>query len=186
MSRIEAPSYHVIERCGSVEVREYGPALLAEVEVMGEREKAINAGFRALADYIFGNNQPRKAIAMTAPVAQQKGETIAMTAPVSQTKEGNLWKVSFTMPSAYNLENLPKPNNPGVKIISRPAYRAVVIKFSGFWTKNNLRKHLAQLEDHVKANRLKIAHEPIYLFYNPPWTLPFLRRNEISYALETA
>jgi effector-binding domain-containing protein len=170
MSQIEMLSYKIIQRSGSIEVREYSTALLAEVDVMGEREKAINAGFRVLADYIFGNNQPRK--------------SIAMTAPVSQTQEGNLWKVTFTMPSVYNLENLPKPNNPGVKIISRPPYRAVVIKFSGFWTKNNLQKHLAQLENYVKSNQLKTIGESVYLFYNPPWTLPFLRRNEISYRME--
>ena len=92
MAKIETPSYQVIQRVDKMEVRDYVPTIEAEVEVEGERGKAIYAGFRMLADYIFGNNGPKQSIAMTAPVSQQKGEKIAMTAPVSQTQDGNLWR----------------------------------------------------------------------------------------------
>ncbi|MEI8344587.1 MAG: heme-binding protein [Candidatus Omnitrophota bacterium] len=183
MGRIEMPSYKVIRRSGPIEVRGYSPVLSAEVEVDGERSKAINAGFRLLADYIFGNNEPKKAIAMTAPVIQQKGQKIAMTAPVVQSKAGQLWKVRFTMPSCYTPESLPKPNNPRIRIVPMPVWRAVVLRFSGSWTEGNWRKHLSRLDAFVKKEGLVVGGEPVYLFYNPPWTLPFLRRNEISYTL---
>ncbi len=186
MSEIEMPSYRVIQKEKAIEIREYSPTICAEVTVSGERSKAINAGFRLLADYIFGNNAPKKAIAMTAPVAQQKSETISMTAPVTQTKNGDDWKVQFTMPSAYTLETLPKPNNPEVKIISKPSYRVAVIQFSGFWSEGSLKKQSAKLEDYAKTNNLKLTGNPTYAFYNPPWTLPFFRRNEIFYELKTS
>ena len=185
MAKIETPPYQVIQSSEKIEVREYGPMIVAEVEVAGERSKAINAGFRILADYIFGNNAPGQSIAMTAPVIQQKGAKIAMTAPVSQTQSGDLWKVRFTMPSSYTLETLPKPNNPAIKIISIPGHRTVAIRFSGFWTDRNLRKNLEKLDAFIQDRGLNTMGDPIYAFYNPPWTLPFFRRNEVLYNLQS-
>ena len=183
MAKIETPPYQVVQSAEKIEVREYAPMIVAEVEVAGERSKAVNAGFRILADYIFGNNAPGQSIAMTAPVIQQKGAKIAMTAPVSQTQAGDLWKVRFTMPSSYTLETLPKPNNPAIKIIATPGHRTVAIRFSGFWTDRNLRKNLEKLDAFIKARGLKTVGDPVYAFYNPPWTLPFFRRNEVLYDL---
>jgi effector-binding domain-containing protein len=184
MAKIETPPYQVIQSAEKIEVREYAPMIVAEVEVAGKRSKAINAGFRILADYIFGNNAPGQNIAMTAPVIQQKGEKIAMTAPVSQTQAGDLWKVRFTMPSSYTRETLPKPNNPAIKIIATPGHRTVGIRFSGFWTDRNLRKNLEKLDAFIQAQGLKTSGDPAYAFYNPPWTLPFFRHNEILYDLQ--
>jgi len=183
MSSTEIPAYKVIVKSKSIEVREYAPLIQAEVTVAGERKAAINAGFRLLADYIFGNNEPKKSIAMTAPVTQQKGAQIAMTAPVTQIKEGDVWRVQFTMPSSYSLETLPKPNNTEVKIISKPACRTVSITFSGFWSNRNMKKNSAELEHYIKTHEIKTEGEATYSFYNPPWTLPFFRRNEISYKI---
>ena len=184
MADIEIPKYKIIEASGSIEIREYEPSLLAEVEVEGERKEAINNGFRILADYIFGNNLSQQKIAMTAPVTQKSGEKIAMTAPVNQTQEGDLWKIQFTMPSSYTIDNLPKPNNAKVKIIEAPKRRCVAIRFSGFWWDRKLKKKLHELEAFLDDKKLKVIGEPIYAFYNPPWTLPFLRRNEIQYYLQ--
>lgn len=131
MSLVEQPSYTVIRSLGDVEVRDYPPMIVAEVEVSGERKRAINAGFRMIADYIFGNNSPSKKIPMTAPVTQQAGENIAMTAPVSQQSAGGAWRVRFVMPSGYTLETLPTPNNAAVKLVVVPAERFAVIRFSG-------------------------------------------------------
>ncbi len=184
MAKIETPPYQVIQSAEKIEVREYSPMIVAEVEVAGERSKAINTGFRILADYIFGNNAPGQRITMTAPVIQQKGAKIAMTAPVSQTQDGDLWKVRFTMPSSYTLETLPKPNNPAIKIIATPGHRTVGIRFSGFWTDRNLRKNLEKLDTFIQTQGLKTAGNPVYAFYNPPWTLPFFRHNEVLYNLQ--
>jgi hypothetical protein len=161
--------------------------VVAQVEMHGERDKAINSGFRAIADYIFGNNSPGEKIAMTTPVTQQKArQKIPMTAPVTQQAEGDLWRARFYMPSSYSLETLPKPNNPQVQLQVVPPQKVAVLRFSGRWTEANLQEHVEALRTYVKGDGLVTAGEPIMAFYNPPWTLPFLRRNEIMLALADA
>jgi effector-binding domain-containing protein len=184
MSLVEQPAYTVVQSFGDVEVRDYPAMIVAEVEVAGERKSAINAGFRLIADYIFGNNSPATKIPMTAPVTQQVGEEIAMTAPVSQQSVGGLWTVRFVMPSRYSLEALPKPNNPSVKLVSLPAERFAAIRFSGLADDEALARYKQRLLNRISEERLATEGEAIMAFYNPPWTLPFLRRNEILVKLK--
>ncbi|MEE3003182.1 MAG: heme-binding protein [Pseudomonadota bacterium] len=117
-------------------------------------------------------------IAMTAPVVQ-KSAKIKMTAPVSQKMSGNTWDISFVMPSEYTLETLPKPNNSMVKISKLPASTFAVISFSGFSSDTNISNNEKKLIMYLEQNKLQALSQPEYAFYNPPWTLPFLRRNEI-------
>jgi len=181
MSQVNEPKFKVIESHGNIDIRDYAPLLVAEVRVEGERKEAISKGFRMLADYIFGNNAPRQRISMTAPVTQQQGEKIAMTAPVIQqaSDHSGQWKVRFVMPAEYTLETLPMPNNSQVEVLSIPAKRYTVIRFSGLAGEESLKKHLEELVKYAKETNLKILGDPIFAFYNPPWTLPFLRRNEV-------
>lgn len=182
MSNVEHPDYQVIQASGDIEVRQYEPVIIAEVEVTGDRKDSINNGFRLLADYIFGNNTIDQDISMTAPVTQQAQEQntkIAMTAPVQQKANGNRWKISFIMPSEHSLESLPTPNNDVVKIKHVAAKKMVAIKFSGTSSDNNILKHEKQLLEFVDSNSLNVSGTPQYAFYNPPFTLPFLRRNEV-------
>jgi hypothetical protein len=97
MSRVEQPEYKIETSDGFIEMRSYGPMIVAEAAVEGERKAAINDGFRLIAAYIFAANKPNAMIAMTAPVQQQK-KTISMTAPVTQQGTGNAWTVRFVMP----------------------------------------------------------------------------------------
>lgn len=181
MSQVSEPKFKVIESPGNIEIRAYLPLLVAEVRVEGERKEAISKGFRMLADYIFGNNAPSQKISMTAPVTQQQREKIAMTAPVIQqaSDHSGQWKVRFVMPAEYTLETLPMPNNSQVEVLSIPAKRYAVIRFSGLAGEESLKKHLEELVKYAKETNLKILGGPIFAFYNPPWTLPFLRRNEV-------
>ena len=143
--------------------------ILAEVMVNGDRKEAIREGFRVIADYIFGNNSSSQKIAMTAPVQQQKA------------KDG--WTISFVMPSEYSLTSLPKPSGDKLWVREVPSAKYVVIRFSGTSRQANLKKHEAVLLDYVSAHRLKVLGSIKYAFYNPPWTLPFLRRNELMLQL---
>lgn len=179
MSKVEEPSYTVKFKENNIEIREYPKLLAAQVQVSGERYAAINDGFKILADFIFGNNKKNIKIQMTAPVSQTQNERIAMTAPVTQRKEGNSWKIQFIMPSIYTIETLPTPNNSLIKIIELEPKRYIVIRFSGMNTDNNLKSHLNELMNYIQQKDISIIGEPIYAFYNPPWTLPFLKRNEI-------
>ena len=177
------PKYSSIQKEGEVEIREYGPMIVAEADVTGERSAAINQGFRIIAGYIFGGNVPAEKIAMTAPVTQQRGESIAMTAPVTQQAEGVAWKVRFVMPGNYTLETLPKPTDERVKLISIPAKRFVVSQFSGSQNDANMKNHEATLLAYVTAHNLRTVGDPVYAFYDPPWILPFLKRNEVMIEL---
>ena len=193
MSNVEQPKYRVISEQGNIQIREYSPSIVAEVQVQGEREEAISQGFRLLADYIFGNNKVEQDIAMTAPVTQQSGQKIAMTAPVTQRSSQKIemtapvkqqgldgtWKVNFTMPSKYSMNTLPKPNNEKVTLHQVSSKKYIVIKFSGMGSNKNLASHEKELQEYISKNKIQTLSEPIYAFYNPPWTLAFLRHNEI-------
>ena len=179
MSNVEKPDYKVIQTERNIEIRQYEPMIIAEVEVDGKREDAIREGFRLIADYIFGNNTVQRDIAMTAPVQQQESQKIAMTAPVQQQSTGRSWQISFVMPSKYSMETLPEPKNDRVRLKGIMTKKFVVIKFSGTNSNENVTEHENQLMKYIESNQIKIIDSPKYAFYNAPWTLPFMRRNEV-------
>jgi len=179
MSNVEKPDYKVIQTERNIEIRQYEPMIIAEVEVDGKREDAIREGFRLIADYIFGNNTVQRDIAMTAPVQQQESQKIAMTAPVQQKSTGRSWQISFVMPSKYSMETLPEPKNDRVRLKEIMTKKFVVIKFSGTNSNENVTEHENQLMKYIESNQIKIIDSPKYAFYNAPWTLPFMRRNEV-------
>ncbi len=185
------PSWKSVKKDGAFEIRSYDPMIVAEVTTTGPRKEAINDGFRLLADYIFGNNISAQKMAMTVPVTQQHkndaSEKIKMTAPVTQqeTGEQDQWRVRFVMPAEFTMDTLPKPKDSRVKIISVPAYQTAVVVFSGLNSDSNLNTHQDQLMAWIKDNNLKIKPSvtPTFAYYNPPWTLPFMKRNEIMVTL---
>jgi SOUL heme-binding protein len=179
VSNVEQASYDVIETHGAIEIRDYAPMIVAEVNVSGDRETAIREGFRRIADYIFGNNTSSQKVAMTAPVIQQPGEKIAMTAPVTQQGSAGNWVVRFVMPSSYTMQTLPKPNNTTVLLKAVAGKRFAVIRFSGLARQSSLAARTSELEAFVVSSKLQAVSAPTYAFFNPPWTLPFLRRNEV-------
>ena len=179
LSDVEKPDYKVIQSEQNIEIRQYEPMIIAEVEVDGKREDAIGDGFRLLADYIFGNNTVQQVISMTAPVQQKENQKLAMTAPVQQQSTGKSWRMSFVMPSKYSMDSLPVPNNNRVRLKEILTKKFVVIEFSGTNSNENVIEHENQLMNYIEANQIKINGSPNYAFYNPPWSLPFLRRNEV-------
>ncbi|MCX7121759.1 MAG: heme-binding protein [Gammaproteobacteria bacterium] len=176
------PNYHVLKNDGDIQVRGYPALIVAQVEVSGKRAAAISAGFRLLADYIFGKNDGGRKIEMTAPVIQE-GSKIPMTAPVLQEKKNEQWVVRFIMPNSFTLQTLPKPNNKLISLIALPVKKYVAIRFSGMSTQANLDSHQKKLMAYISNHHLNTSGDPIYAFYNPPWILPFLRRNEIMIEL---
>jgi hypothetical protein len=176
---VEEPAFKLVEASGGFELRDYPPIIVAETAVTGEREPAISAGFRLIADYIFGNNTAAKEVAMTAPVSQQASQEIAMTAPVTQQGSGNSWTVNFIMPAEYTMETLPKPNNPAVTLRAVPGERVAVIRFSGTANEQMLADKTAELKAMMESRKLEATGPLRYAFYNPPWVLGPLRRNEV-------
>jgi len=122
---------------------------------------------------------------MTAPVAQQRaGEKIPMTAPVTQTQREGAWVVRFTMPHNYSLATLPKPNDSSVQLKNVPPHRVAVVRFSGWADQKDFDTKAAMLGDFIKSHSLRAAGPPSLAQYNPPWTLWFMRRNEVMIPLE--
>lgn len=178
---VETPPHKTVVRDGDYELRDYPALVVAEVTVDGEQKAAANKGFRLLAAYIFGANRKRQDIAMTAPVAQQPaGEAIAMTAPVAQVPgAAGTWVVRFTMPSQWSLQTLPVPNDPAVTLRNTEPARFAVLRFSGLAKPDDVRERSAELLAWAKARKLRVAGPASLAQYNPPWTLWFLRRNEV-------
>ncbi len=180
---IEEPKYSVVEKTPPFELRSYAPMILAEVQVDGDLDEASSQGFRLIAAYIFGQNQVSEKIAMTVPVAVEeqssKSTKIAMTAPVNIESNAGQWAVSFVMPSEYTMETLPKPLNSKVKIRQIPAVKRAVVTFSGFYNSQKVAEKTVELEEWMKTKNLQAIGVPKFARYNPPWSLPFMRRNEI-------
>lgn len=183
---VEEPKFTIVLHEGAYEIRDYQAAIAAEVTVTGDQKSAASKGFRLLAGYIFGGNRRRQSIAMTAPVAQQRaGEKIAMTAPVTQTPSEGAWVVRFTMPRGYSLETLPEPNNSKVTLRTIAAARFVVIRFSGLAGTASVEAKTVDLLDFARSHHLHTVGPASLAQYNPPWTLWFMRRNEVMIQLET-
>ncbi|MBW4056872.1 MAG: heme-binding protein [Proteobacteria bacterium] len=179
MATEEAP-YTIIKTDDIFELREYAPQVLAEIIVDGDLEGAGNKAFRPLFRYISGDNKSRGKIAMTSPVSQEHtGEKISMTAPVSQQSVQGKWAVSFMMPASYTMETLPTPDDPNIKLRQVPARRVAAVRYSGFWSEKKFLRYKQELENWITANNLKVIGEPVWARYNPPFTIWFLRRNEI-------
>jgi hypothetical protein len=179
----EEPKFSILEKTPPFELRSYAPMILAEVQVEGDLDEASSQGFRLIAAYIFGQNQVSEKIAMTAPVAVEeqlpKSAKIAMTAPVNIESNSGIWTVSFVMPSEYTMESLPKPLNSKVQLRQIPAVKRAVITFSGFYNESKVAERTLELEDWMRTKNLQAVGSPKFARYNPPWTLPFMRRNEI-------
>jgi hypothetical protein len=177
---LEEAKYTVILKDESFELRQYEPHLVAETVVDGDFDKAGNEGFRRLFKYISGENQNKRSIVMTAPVSQDAGsEKIAMTAPVSQERTDGRWRVAFVMPSEYTMDTLPQPVDPKVSLRHVPACRMAAITYSGTWSRERYDKHKALLEAFIRQRKWSPLGEPVLARYNSPFTLWFLRRNEV-------
>lgn len=190
---IEEPSYEVIESDGVFEIRRYAPMMIAETIVDGDMDEASNKGFRLIADFIFGNNQisgsdQKSKIAMTAPVTVEPlSSKIEMTAPVTiepQSTDFNLdsakrWRIHFVMPRTYTLESIPKPRNDAIKLRQIPEKYFVVHQYSWLNTSSRVHEKTEQALSWIKQKSLNMVGTPQLARYDPPWTLPMFKRNEI-------
>ena len=168
---VESPKYEVLRHDGGFELRRYGGYLTANVRVAAAGYgQAANAGFKPLADYIFGNNHTSDRIAMTAPVTSGMVccQKIAMTAPVTAVESKGDYVVSFTMPSGYTMENLPAPSNPRVSIESVAPGVVAVVRFSGYMNDESAGKAQNDLEAWIAEQGLSTVGEPVAAQYDAP------------------
>lgn len=180
----DEPAHTVVLRAGAFEIRDYDAMLMAEVDVgTTQMSRAGNAGFRPLADFIFGNNTAPQGgsgeIAMTTPVVQQRSEEIAMTSPVVQGREGETWRVGFVMPAEYTMETLPRPNNPNVQIREQAPRRMAIVRFNGGARESRFMAYEAELRAWLSEAGYEVRGEAVYARYDPPWIPTPFRRNEV-------
>jgi len=181
----ETSGCEVVLKDGRFEIRQYPDALVAETVVDAEYSKAGSVAFRRLAGYIFGGNKSRAQISMTTPVIQQKAsERIAMTAPVMQEKSGQGWRMTFVLPAKYTMETVPEPLDTQVVIRTQPGRKVAVIRYSGWLSEASMETNTAKLKGWIEQRWYKAASPPKLAAYDPPWTVPFLRRNEVQIDIE--
>ncbi|BBM85912.1 heme-binding protein [Candidatus Uabimicrobium amorphum] len=185
----ERPNYKVIQTYDHFELRHYPAHIVAETQVNASFDKAGNKAFRRLAGFISGANSKQQKIAMTAPVNQQasEGETIAMTAPVNQINIAkDKYMIEFIMPQKYTMETIPQPTNPKVKIRQIPAKIMAVRKYKGSWSQVKYNKNKEMLLTNVQQAKLEANGNPIFARYNSPFTIWFLRENEVLVEIKNA
>jgi hypothetical protein len=167
-TEIEEPRWGLLATLDGIEVRQYEPSVEAVTRLKSNRE--TTAGFRRLAGYIFGGNERSQSIAMTAPVQ----ETLGPGSPV----------MAFTMPADYAMEDLPAPADASVALREVPGRTVATIRFSGWATAARIARKQKQLLAVLERHGVTTIGVPALNQYNPPWTAPFLRRNEIAVEVE--
>ena len=191
ISNVEEAAYTVAIKDGDFELRDYQPMVIAQTTIDDDFDEAGNKAFRRLFAYISGNNSSNSEIAMTAPViadtaAENNGEKIAMTAPVLQEEVQDGWRYAFVLPAEITLETAPEPVDENITIKKEPGKKVAVIQFSGFWSEAGMMDKATELRSWIKAKDFKSLSEPRWAGYNPPWTIPFLRRNEVMIDVQTS
>lgn len=183
---VASAPYTVLERTEPFEIRQYPVLLVARTSMDGDADKGSGDSFRRLFNYISGENSGRKTVAMTTPVLQQKqaGEPIAMTAPVFMSRTTQARTMSFVLPEGYTLANAPQPTNAAVKLAEISAQKMATVTFSGFLNESNIRAQMQVLEQWLRDRRLKATGDATAAGYDPPWTIPFWRRNEVLIPIE--
>lgn len=180
---IEEPTYSVTTHEPPFELRAYEPYCVAETTVAtSDFGEAGNIGFRRLFRYIQGNNQSQKKLPMTAPVGIEppSSEKIPMAAPVGQSLGAAGYQVWFVMPKGSSLETLPKPTDPTVQIRCLKERQMAVVRYSGGWAESHFEAKKSELMDWIKKKNLSPNGPPVLSRYNSPFTLWFLRRNEVQ------
>ena len=195
----EEPAYNVVIEDGDFQVREYDAYAVAEVVVPRTFDSASRVGFRWLVRYISGANEGKRKIQMTAPVElKPRGEKIDMTAPVvlspaDDSGTGNIpklagddirtWAMAFVLPEGYTEETAPTPTNPMVKIRDVAPRRVASVRFSGFLRDRAAEESRGKLVAWLDARDIQHEGDWRVAGYNPPWTIPQLRRNEVLVTL---
>jgi hypothetical protein len=169
-NRTEKQAYKVIKKEDDFEIRYYPPATFATIQSSAKNYRELSgSGFRKIAGYIFGNNESSSKIAMTTPVH------------MDINNEGS--SMSFVMPSAYDINNLPRPNDANVKLHQTPGEYVAAIAFGGFANDASIKKYAAELEKSLGKKGIKSIGHFRYLGYNPPYQLVG-RKNEIIVTVE--
>ena len=162
---VEQYAYTVERKIGEVEIRQYEDAVFSSVELTDSTyADGASKGFRILAGYIFGGNDKSESIAMTSPVVMEMGSQM---------------KMSFMVPSALNVDSLPKPNDGRVFQEKVPGSKMAVIRCSGWANDEKIEEHKRELIKVLQDNQIAFEGPFLFMGYNPPYQMVY-RRNEVA------
>lgn len=190
VNNVEEPDFSVLDKQGKFEIRRYEGLIVAQTQVAGEdREEVGGVAFKRLFGYISGRNQGQASIEMAAPVlseasSKRQGQKIQMTAPVLSERTELSWQYAFVLPKKYTLDSAPVPIAPEITIVEMTPATYAVIGFTGNWSEWLFKEKSAELLEFVAARDLTPISSPRIARYNPPWTLPALKRNEVMIEIE--
>jgi hypothetical protein len=179
----EEPRYKVIDRVADrVEIRRYRPRVAAEVQLAIAGEAGSNEAFKLLFAYIAGANRAsasgKSKIAMTVPVEVREKALVAMTVPVQTSETNGTTMMRFFLPAKYSRDNAPEPTDARVHLVTAPGEMVAIMRFSG--SGDDFAERQTELIEKLRGSRWRPSGEPYTLYYDAPFTLPFLRRNEAA------
>ena len=166
----DRPKYLVLEKQENMEIRQYEPRIVAETVIEGDAESALKEGFHILAAYIFGQNTTKVKIAMTAPVEQRKNSA-------------HNWLITFSMPKK-KMEELPSPKNSRIALKHVESRKIAAFVFSGTCTEKIFKQNTKLLLEFIKEHGFTPIGSCIFARYDPPWTLPCFRHNELLFEIK--
>ena len=163
----EQPDYEVEERLGRVEIRCYDERVEAET-LVGEDDlaAAFQLGYERLAAYLGGANEHHERLAMTTP----------LTARIVDDGDH---RIAFVMPPSRTTSTLPAPEDDRVELVEVPRRRVAVLGFRGPRSARLFARKVAELREHIAEAGYAILGGPVFAAFDPPRTLPLLRRNEV-------
>jgi hypothetical protein len=187
----EEVPYTTVARVGDVELRRYPATVLVETVAESEGE-----AFGRLFRYLKGANGGEDSLAMTAPVAmpdrgaelsmtapvevEKPGRSLSMTTPVEQDAGDDGVRMAFYLPDEYDLESAPHPTDERVHLVVVPERTLAVRQFSWRATDERVARETVRLLATLDHAAIEAVDEPFYMGYDAPFTLPFLRRNEVA------
>jgi hypothetical protein len=164
-NQTEEQKYSLVRKYDEFEIRFYPSATVATISSNAKTYRDLSGpGFQKLAGYIFGGNESNTKIAMTTPVQMDINDSVST--------------MSFVMPSEYSKESLPKPDDPGVRIVNTEDEYVAAIRFSGYASDKDLKFYAEKLQSLLKENGITTLGNYRFLGYNAPYQV-IGRRNEI-------
>jgi DNA gyrase inhibitor GyrI len=160
--------YQLVRSAGKFELRDYPTLTVVETSMAGN---GGDAGFGRLFRFISGSNEKEQKIAMTTPVLMS-GDDASRT-------------MAFVPPPNLQSGRIPKPADASVSVKEFPAGRFAVMRFSGRRSALREAAALDRLKTWMATEGLGSSSVPVYGYFDPPWTPPFWRRNEVMLRIET-
>ena len=170
-SKTKERPYRTIYQSGKIEVREYPSVNVIRYVSVGTMDETKNSNFRALAGYIFGDNQ--------------SGSKISMTSPVEMHTNSDSSIMDFMVPTDLSVEELPKPNNKKIQLKKTDHFFAATITYGGWSNDTKLETYKARLAEFLDKANLKHEADYSFLGYNPPYQI-IGRKNEVLIRLDTS